>query len=157
MNSTALTAQAEQIADAYLPEKRIPDRSHLTRAEDVLILKLHAEGKSQVDIAAVIGCSQPTVSRTLAEYEDTSILAKYRVRNSALKLVDRVIADADVDQSLEVLDRIGVLEKRNVDSGRAGQVNIVIGMPGQPAGPDVTIDVSPLPFAPQCPEVGQSK
>jgi hypothetical protein len=40
-----------------------------------------------------------------------------------------------VDQALEVLDRLDVLPKRRTESG-GHAVNIIIGMPGHPAGPD---------------------
>lgn len=116
-------------------QERTPDYSRLTRAEVASILSLSRAGKTQVEIAQALGCNHSTVSRWLADLEDTTELAKHKLRSAAVDFVDRVVKDADVEQSLEVLDRIGVAEKRQTQSGNA-QVQILIGMPGSPAGPD---------------------
>lgn len=125
MHSTALEPGSE----------RKPDYSRLSRAEVGSLLALSRAGKTQTEIAQALGCAISTVSRWLANTEDTTELAKLRLRSSAVDFVNRVIKDADVEQSLEVLDRIGVAEKRQTQSGNA-QVQILIGMPGSPAGPD---------------------
>ena len=124
------------------PQKPIPDFSRLSYADTALLLKLADDGRTQMEIATVIGCSQPTVSQVLSRFGDTRDLAKKRMNSAALKLVDRVIEDADVDQSLEVLDRIGVAEKRLQPTGADTKIAIVIGMPGQAVGPDPLLTVS---------------
>lgn len=123
--------------------ERIPDRSRLTRAEVGALLNLHKAGKTQVEIAQALGIDQSNVSRWLDKLVDTTELAKHTLRNSASTLAKRVVKNANVEESLEVLDRLEVLPKRQTEA-RAGGVNIVIGMPGQPAGPDpVVVDLSP--------------
>ena len=126
--SESLTPQA--------PPKPIRDYSRLSRTEESLILQLHAEGKTQVAIAQVLGCSQPTVSAVLKAYSDTKFLAKRVLDNSAIALAERVVKHANVAESLDVLERIDVIAPKKQDAGRSGQVTIVIGMPGQPAGPE---------------------
>lgn len=127
-----------------LPE-RIPDRSRLTRAEVAALLNLHRAGKTQVEIAQALGIDQSNVSRWLDKLIDTTEVAKHTARNAAQKLVERVIKHSNVEESLEVLDRIDVLPKRQIEGNRS-QVNIVIGMPGQPAGPDpLLVALSPEP------------
>ncbi len=123
--------------------KPIRDYSRLTPADVALILKLADDGRTQTYIAQQIGCHQSSVSDVLATFTDTREAAKRLAHNAAEKLTKRVIDDANVDQSLEVLDRIGVIEKRQMDGGRGGSVNIVIGLPGAPAGPDPVITVEP--------------
>lgn len=114
----------------------IRDFTRLTPADIALILKLADDGRKQTDIAQVVGCSQSTVSQALHEFTDTREIAKRLANRAAEKLTKRVIDEADVDQSLEVLDRIGVLEKRQQESGRGNNVLVVIGTPGKPAGTD---------------------
>ena len=69
--------------------------------------------------------------------------------------MERVLRDSDVNQALEVLDRTEALPRRQVDSGAGTRVNILIGMPGRPAGPDPfeIIDVPRGPVA----ELGQER
>lgn len=123
--------------------KPIRDRSHLTRSEVALLLKLHEAGKTQVEIAQILGCSQPSVHGWLEKFRDTRTEAIYTARSGAQKLVERVLKQANVEESLEVLDRIDVLPKKQRESS-GNQLNVIIGMPGQPAGPDpVVIDLSP--------------
>lgn len=118
-----------------------------------LMLSLRKQGLTQTEIAQQLNCAQSTVSRVLDDYIDSRELAKRRAHNLALKVVTAAIegsivaaADGKPEAALEVADRLGVLEKRQQDSGKGHQVNIVIGMPGQAAGPD-PIALSPLPFA----------
>lgn len=124
--------------------ERKPDYSRLTRAELASLFALHRAGKNQVEIAHTLGCNVSTVSRWLSDLTDTTDLAKQTARNAAQKLVERVIKHANVEESLEVLDRIEVLPKRQSE-GKGAAVNIVIGMPGSPAGPDpLVVSLSPV-------------
>lgn len=135
--SSSVQQQAEAIAEHALANAK-PDYSRLTRAEIGSILSLARAGKTQTEIAQALGCNVSTVSRWLEKLDDTTELAKQRLRNSAEALSERVIRDADVDQSLEVLDRLDVLPKKQSEGNRTG-VQIVIGMPGNPAGPDPVV------------------
>ncbi len=110
-----------------------------------LILALNREGKTQTLIAQTLGIDQSTVSNTLMRLADTRDVAKARINAAAQKLAERVVKHADVDQSLEILDRISVIEKRQQQTGHA-TVAVVIGMPGQPAGVDPlqVIDIKEL-------------
>lgn len=128
-----------------MPEKAIRDHSHLTREEIALVRQMYRAGKTQVDIAQFLGCSQPTVSKWLEVVNDPLDDAKHILREGSPDLAKRILKDADVEESLEVLDRLGVAEKRNTDSNRAGTVQVIIGMPGSSAGPAPLIDLSPVP------------
>ena len=160
MKKSAL-ATVQPIADTDLPEKpeaeRTPDYSRLSYAEIALALKLTEDGLNQTQVAQRLECSPSAISRLLSEFHDTRPLAKLKAHNRALKLVDRVLEQADVEESLEVLDRIGVLEKRHPEATRSQVAIAVVNMPGQQAITADMIDVSPRPFAPPCMESGHGK
>lgn len=142
MKNSAL-ATAAQIAEGVSdpPQKPIRDLSRLTRAEISALLKLHEAGKTQVEIAQALGCSQPTVSYWLNEYGDTRSEAVYTLRNGAQKLAERIVKQADVTESIDVLERLEVIAPKHQEASRGG-VQIIIGMPGSPAGPDPLIQVN---------------
>ena len=123
--------------------ERNRDYSRLTHADTALILKLADDGRTQPEIAQLIGCHKSTVSRTLAEFADTRVTARRLLHRHAQTFTERVIADADVDQALEVLDRIGVAERRRDTTGTDTRVSIVIGMPQHTIGPDPVITLTP--------------
>ena len=112
-------------------------------ARDLFVLHLHKGGLTQTAIAHRVGMSQANVSRILASYTPTKELAKLRADNAALRLVDRVLEKADVEESLEILDRIGVLEKRHPEVTQSHVAIAVVNMPGQQAFTADMIDVSP--------------
>lgn len=146
---------AEQIADSFLDQRiDTPKYTRVSREKEGAILKLAALGKNQVEIAEIIGVSQATVSRTLSELADTRDHAKAILNKSAHTLAERVIKQANVAESLDVLERIEVIAPKKQDSNRSAGVTIVIGMPNQPAGPDPVIDLSPVPFASLAPQQG---
>lgn len=138
-----------------LPEpdaNRIPDFSKLSYAEVALILKLADDGKPQTYIAQQIGCSQPTVSRVLSEFRETSDLAKKRAHSLALPAVEslerswRAAEKAGKSGPQEAILKIaGVLG----DESRGVQVLVQIGMSETTA-----INLSPLAFASDALEQG---
>ena len=153
--SEGLRQQAEAIADSYTT--RIPREDKPNHIRDAKILTLDKQGVTQTLIAQQLGISQATVSRVLDRYVDTRELAKLRLNNSAASLVDRVIEDADVEQSLEVLDRIDVAAKRQNDTKNTGGVQVVVLMPGQQGHQPPVIDLSPVTFALDAPNQGAVK
>jgi predicted transcriptional regulator len=138
-----LSHQAEVIANRY--SARIPAEDKPNHIRDAKILTLDKQGVTQTLIAQQLGISQATVSRVLDRYVDTRELAKLRLHNSAASLVDRVINDADVEQSLEVLDRIDVVVKRQNEGKHTGGVMVVVNMPGQIEHQPPVIDLSLVP------------
>lgn len=130
------------------PDNAKPDYGRLTPADISLILKLRDADKTQTEIAQIIGYSVSTVCRCLQDFQDTRIPAQAKLRNAALRLTERVIDQADVDQSMELLDRIGVAEKRQERTGATQGVQIVIGMPGQPAAQPPVLSITSSPHAP---------
>ncbi len=120
-------------------------KTRLSLATESAILKLSDLGQTQTLIAQTLGVSQGSVSVVLKELADSRPLARRVIDAAAHKLARRVVEHADVDQSLEILDRISVIEKRQQVTGHAN-IAVVIGMPGQPAGIDPlqVIDIKAL-------------
>lgn len=135
-----------------MPENRIRDLSHLSDDDEILVWRLSQAGKTQVQIAQVIGCNQSSVSRALQKLDDTRDLAKLRTHNAALLLAasavdgaQRAARDGKPEAALELLDRLDVVARKQNDAGRAGMVQVIIGMPGSASGPAPSIDLSPVP------------
>ena len=128
-----------------LKPKRTQGKSHLSYTQIGLALKLRDEGKTQDEIAQCLNRDRSAIAKLLLSFVDTRPLATLRLHNRALGFAETVIRDANVEESLEMLDRLEVVPKRQIDQSKANQVNIVIGMPGHPIGPDlspsVTIDL----------------
>lgn len=131
-------SQAAAAALAEHPEhidRLEPRKKHLTQTDTILALRLASEGLNQTQIAQRLAVSQPTISDLLNKFTDTRELAKARLNGSSYKLAERAIRDADVDQSLEMLDRLGVAEKRQQQTGQTG-ISIYIGQQTAVTGQD---------------------
>ena len=103
-----------------------PDYSRLTRAEISSLVALHRAGKTQTEIAQSLNCSISTVHKWVHELTDTTEISKLKLRASASDLTDRLIAKAKAPDILEILDRLGVAEKRQQESGKGG-VTVLVG------------------------------
>lgn len=147
--------QAEAIADAYTELAPADGRASDIRAAKVL--NLSKQGLTQTQIAQQLAISQATVSRILDRFVDTRDLAKLKLHNSAASLAERVVREADVEQSLEVLDRIDVVQKRSSGGSGYQGVQVIVMQPGQTSLQPPVIDLSPTPFALPCAETGQAK
>lgn len=91
-----------------------------------LALNLRSQGYTLRDIGKRLDRSAEGVRHILDEWEPTGALAKATLQKGALTLADRVIAQADVSQALEVLDRLDVLTKR--DKGVDNRVQVILGI-----------------------------
>jgi hypothetical protein len=110
------------------PAQCIPDRSRLSRAEEVAILKLRELGKTQVEIAQIVGCNQSSVSRCLDDFEDTRGIASHILRNGAADLAKTVVKTKHAGTALEALRDMEVSQKRAPDQGKGGGVQVFIGV-----------------------------
>jgi transposase len=117
------------------------DQSQLSDADKALVLTLAQRDLPQVEIAKIVGCHHSSVSRWLSRFESTVVIAQKRARHRALEVTDaafdgavKAAKDGKPEHAMELADRVGAVLKRQVESA-SSQVQIVIGMPGQPAGP----------------------
>lgn len=117
-----------------------------------MILQLRGEGKTLAQIAQRFDRAVSSIHEVIDRYEPTTALAIARARNRALTLTDATFDGLELsvkdgknlEHALELIDRLGVAEKRQVEGGKGSHVNIVIGMPGQPVGPDpLVVNLSP--------------
>lgn len=117
-----------------------------------MVIKLSVAGKTQVEIADIIGCTQPTISRVLSEFTDTTGIAKIRLKGAAELMAERVIqasgvaaSRGDASPALEVLDRIDALPKRQTGSKEGGtKVVVVVGSVTPPTFSVETVDAPAL-------------
>ena len=127
---------------ALTEPERTPDYTRLTPTDVALILRLSNEGRQQIEIAQVIGCHHSTVSRCLAEFSCTRVMAQARLANAADRFATRVIEYASVDQSLEMLDRLDVANRKRDETRGDTKVQILVGMPGSPLSLPQVVTVS---------------
>jgi transcriptional regulator with XRE-family HTH domain len=140
--------------------KSLSDSSQLTDDDKALVLTLAQRDLSQAEIAHIVGCHQTSVGRWLSKFDSTVTVARKRGLNRALEVVEaafdgavKAAKDGKPEHAMELADRVGAVLKRQAEAS-SSQVQIVIGMPGQPAGPApiFTELVSPSTFAPVCSE-----
>ena len=119
------TAEA---ADLALAKTRKPVK-RLTQADVGLLLKYHAEGLTQTEIAKRIGCTQPIVGRWLADLTDSTETAKAYLRGQALKMSQDIVKQGRPADKVATLKGLSVLADQQQSSvtvivGGTGQVNI---------------------------------
>jgi IS30 family transposase len=110
-------------------DKPDPRKNPLTAKEKSIIYSMNEEGQMVKDISLRLGRNHSVISRFIKKYISTEESATRLFKANAEKIAKRVIADADVDQDLEVLDRINVLSKQR--EAPSTQFNIMVGMPGK--------------------------
>lgn len=132
--------------------------ARLSFSDIELLIRLHAANKTQTEIASILGCSQGTVSTTLAKLQSTPATVQ------ALMKTDSVSAVHDWRRARKVAAKRGDhrparewIEEAHPDmrpqaanSAGGGGVVINIGMPGQPIALP-TIDVQVVDSTPLSP------
>ena len=85
----AVVTDLQSHADALLRQMNLvpprEPREALRPIDEATILELAATGKSQTEIAGLVGCHQSTVSRTLAEWTDSRGLARKYARSQVAR------------------------------------------------------------------------
>jgi IS30 family transposase len=91
MNQDNLQAEAEKLLQLMrdLPPRELGEK--LRPIDEATILELAAAGKSQTEIAQIVGCNQSTVSRTLAEWADSRGLARKYAEAKSLEMMQRFV------------------------------------------------------------------
>ena len=104
--------------------------NRLDNDEKSAILLMSAKGKSVDEIALAVNRSKSAVSRFIAEMADTSVLAKATLKAGAAALAERVIKQADVSESIEVLSRPGmdILQPAQQKGGSGGGFRVSVGV-----------------------------
>lgn len=140
-SNTALAQNLSDDPEAVQTSDR--DYSRLSFHDLGKILRLHAEGLSQRDIAAHVGCSQPSVGYALqrmsGDAKEVQALAKGKAV-AALQQWDAAISKAakrgDHRPAREFIELAHTeLRPQSNNSAGGGGVTINIGMPGAPLEP----------------------
>jgi len=116
-------------------------RESLRPIDEATLLELAAAGKSQTEIASIVGCHQSTVSRTLAEWADSRGMARRYAEAKSLHMMKRFVAEASPAEILKMQQKLDVVRDDRLEHG-GNQVVIVLGTQAQPLQPPV-FDVLP--------------
>jgi hypothetical protein len=142
--SAGFPPDAAKVSDV-LPEQSDPRWKHITpaeladllqrerssglmAAEKIAILEMTVAGLSPQVIATRLERSVAAVRKFQDRYRSRVPLARAFLESRADVFAKRVLEQADVDQSMEVLDRLDVLPKHERGSGNTNaQFNIIVG------------------------------
>lgn len=139
---TALAFRAQKAPPPSPPETPEAPKAKVTRGgpppieplsveKKAEILSLHRQGFSHRQIGEAVGRKTRTVEMFLRRHRSTVREARSFFEAKAEHLARRVVKHANVDQSIDVLGRIGVIPKEA--EGQSGaRLQVVIGMPGHP-------------------------
>ena len=112
-----------------------PVTSKLDDAEKARICRYLEQDKKPLVIAKLMKRSPSTIYHFLSSLESTAAYGKMLMERHISTLVERIIKESNVEQALEVVDRMGVpgLEKKHTAVSGGTQMTVVVGMPGHPA------------------------
>ena len=102
---------ARNVAHPMRREPAEKSYEQLSAIEKARILVLTKDNLSATAIAGILDRQPSTVWRFLRKYESTVGIARAHFEAKADELAVRITKYADVDQALEVEDRLGVLPK----------------------------------------------
>jgi hypothetical protein len=108
-----------------------------TPADQQIARDLVNAGLTPAEITDHTGLGRQEVARVAVSSRDTRAAAKEALQAGAQGLAQRIVSTANVAESIDVLERIDVLKPKAVHGSGGHQVNIVIGMPNHPIGPDL--------------------
>jgi hypothetical protein len=124
---------------------------HLSVEEETIILEAHfSQGIGPKAIADVLGRPRSTISRFIQRYTSTAPIAQATLKAGARRLAERVLKHASVTESLEVLDRVDALPKKDRGKSDSGtpRFSIIVAMPGSPSAA-----TAPVPQLPALPDI----
>ena len=129
------------ITDAEIDALKPRQVNYMTADEKITILDMYGKGLGPMIIAKRLHRNHGVISRFLDKYRTTVPMARLQFQAGAEKLAQRVLKKANVEESMEVLDRIDVLPKKERTQAQAPSFSVMVAMPGDAkSGP-------PLPSA----------
>lgn len=133
--STGLKKDGVKPMGAVLTEKRVDEikklgkQGALTMDEKLGILEMYQNETDTNIIAQKFNRTPDAIRKFLWRYADTSKIARARLQGGAETLADRIVEQANVDQALEVMDRLDILSKKREKAAPASSFNLIIGIP----------------------------
>ncbi len=116
----------------------------LTMDEKLGILEMYQSETDTNIIAQKFNRTPDAIRKFIWRYASTTKLARARLEGGSEKLANRIIEQANVDQSLEVMDRLDILAKKREKAAPASSFHLIIGVPPSSGKPSVTGTV-PIP------------
>ena len=102
--------------------------NQLSPDEKIAILEMSIAGLAPTVIGVRIGRSPETVRNFLSKYRPRNTLAKAYIESQSEKIARKVVRQANVEESLEILHRINVLPKPiEKPQQAANQFSIIVG------------------------------
>lgn len=106
----------------------------MTMEEKIQALELYSDLGNIEAVASKLNRSPEILRKFLWRYKSTTKVARMTLEAGAETLAKRIVKDANVEESLEVMDRLDILAKKRDKTAPSTQVAIIVGMPGQAAG-----------------------
>lgn len=132
--------------DAIVADNRRGKTGKLVVEEKLVILELYAGGIPASTIARHLCRPQTTIDHFLRIYRSSVPMARLHFEANAEKLAQRIVDRADVNQALEVMDRMGVLEKkRDKESHAESRFQVVVGVVNTSGDAPKGIPAIPIP------------
>lgn len=129
--------------------KETNKKGALTNDEKLKILDLYRENDDTNLIAQAVNRPVDTIRKFMWKYRSTLQSARMRLEAGAETLAGRVVEQANVTESLEVLDRLDVLSKKRDKAAPVSSFSLIIGNPvigtPLPSARKDAIDVVPVP------------
>lgn len=124
------------VTQAELEEVKKAAPKFLSTEEKLAILEMHSRQYAVEVIASRLSRSPETIRKFLSDYKPTTTLARAYFESRAEILAARVVKHADVDQSLEIMDRLDILNAKRKDAASTQtQFNVIVGVPGNSQTP----------------------
>jgi Homeodomain-like domain len=123
-----LQMEAEKLLEKMrLVPPREPSEK-LRPSDEARILDLAAQGWTQERIAGEIACHQSTVSRTLAEYDDSRPLARRYLNARAIKMAQRFVEEARPSDVLRMMGKLDVIRDDGAPGAGANETYVMLGV-----------------------------
>lgn len=135
--ATNQTVELQPSADLAVKDRNLSDDEH------ALILAQHAQGRSIAEIARHLNRRWHTIADYLSKHEDVAAdVARKYLNTKRIRAVEAwemslepAAKKGDHRPAKDLLLHTEVIEEKDGSSAQVA-VQVVIGMPGQPAGPD---------------------
>lgn len=121
---------------AILAKKRTEDAQKsgrmtipLTMSEKLAILEYAAKGEDSNLIGERLNRTALSIRKFIERHTSTSVIARARLEGGAEILANRIVEQANVDQSLEVMDRLDILAKKRDKHEPSTSFSLIIGNP----------------------------
>jgi hypothetical protein len=144
-----LNGEAERLLALMTEAPPRDDGAPLRWQDKARILAMRDEGQSQEAIAEAIGCHQSTVSRTLADLDDSRPFARRMLDAAAAPIVQDIMDNlktASMAEKTKMLAKLDVIREDKAE-GTGAQFIVVVNEPGNIRSKRPVLDDAPATSA----------